>query len=90
MLTVDPLARTEATGYGLLYLTRGTAETVTVNRSLAGYRLLVYPVPATLLFTRSKKLSSWVQKWLLQVILPAGYTIRDGIDVAALKRRSKK
>ena len=69
------LARTEATGYGLLYLTQ---ELLKLNGiELAGKTVCVSgAVPATLLSMRSKKLSSWVQKWLLQVILPAGYTIR--------------
>ena len=54
------LARTEATGYGLLYFTRENAQTCRKKTSLA--RQLLFPEPVTLLFTQLKKHSSWVQK----------------------------
>ena len=77
------LARTEATGYGLLYLTE---ELLKLNgKDYARVRQLQYPVPVMLQSTQQRKLSSLGAK-VVTVSDSTGWVYDpEGIDVAALK-----
>ena len=77
------LARTEATGYGLLYLTE---ELLKLNgKDIARVRQLQYPVPVMLQSTQQRRLSSLELRLLQSAILHGWVYDPEGIDVAALK-----
>ena len=67
----------------LLYLTQELLKLQRYRIWLA--RLLLYPVPVTLLSMRSRKHSSWVQRLLLSRDSTGWIYDPEGIDVAALK-----